>query len=78
MVIIVGVSVIIGLVLGLGLQDIFTNITAGIWVAAIKPINLSETVVLNGQTGKVKSIEIMSTDLPTFDNQLIIIPNKLA
>lgn len=75
---IVGISAIIGLVLGLGLQDTFTNITAGIWVAAIRPINLGETVVLNGQTGKVKSIGIMSTDLLTFDNQLIIIPNRLV
>jgi small-conductance mechanosensitive channel len=75
---IVGISAILGLVLGLGLQDTFTNITAGIWVAAIRPINLGETVVLNGQTGKVKSIGIMSTDLLTFDNQLIIIPNKLV
>lgn len=75
---IVGVSAILGLVLGLGLQDTFTNVTAGIWVAAIRPINLGETVVLNGQTGKVKSIGIMSTDLLTFDNQLIIIPNKLV
>lgn len=75
---IVGVSAIIGLVLGLGLQDTFTNITAGIWIAVIRPINMGETVVLSGQTGKVSSIGIMSTNLLTADNQLIIIPNKLV
>ncbi|AKB77754.1 Small-conductance mechanosensitive channel [Methanosarcina horonobensis HB-1 = JCM 15518] len=75
---IVGLSAIIGLVLGLGMQDTFTNITAGIWVAAIRPIDREEIVVVNGQTGKVKSVGIMSTELLTPDNQLITIPNKLV
>jgi small-conductance mechanosensitive channel len=39
---------------------------------------MGESVVLSGQTGKVKSIGIMSTNLVTPDNQLIIIPNKLV
>ncbi len=38
-------------------------LTAGIWVAAIRPINMGETVVLNGQTGKVKSVGLISTNL---------------
>ncbi|MPM40890.1 Small-conductance mechanosensitive channel [bioreactor metagenome] len=75
---IVGLSAVIGLVLGLGLQDTFTNITAGVWVASIRPINMGEMVTVNGQTGKVKSVGIMSTELLTPDNQLITIPNKLV
>lgn len=75
---VVGLSAIIGLVLGLGMQDTFTNITAGIWVAAIRPIDTGETVLVNGQTGKIKSVSIMSTELLTPDNQLITIPNKLV
>jgi len=75
---VVGLSAIIGLVLGLGMQDTFTNITAGVWVAAIRPIDTGETVTVNGQTGKVKSVGIMSTELLTPDNQLITIPNKLV
>ena len=75
---IVGVSAVIGLVLGLGMQDTFTNLTAGVCVAAIRPIDMGETVTVNGQTGKVKSVGIMSTELLTPDNQLITIPNKLV
>lgn len=75
---IVGVSAVIGLVLGLGLQDTFTNLTAGVCVAAIRPIDMGETVTVNGQTGRVKSVGIMSTELLTLDNQLITIPNKLV
>lgn len=75
---VVGLSAVIGLVLGLGMQDTFTNIASGIWVAAVRPIDMGETVILNGQTGKVKSVGIMSTELLTPDNQLITIPNKLV
>ncbi|AKB28519.1 Small-conductance mechanosensitive channel [Methanosarcina siciliae T4/M] len=75
---VVGLSAIIGLVLGLGMQDTFTNITAGIWVAAIRPVDTGEVVTVNGQTGKIKSVSIMSTELLTPDNQLITIPNKLV
>ncbi|WP_440947969.1 mechanosensitive ion channel family protein [Methanosarcina sp. T3] len=75
---VVGLSAIIGLVLGLGMQDTFTNITAGIWVAAIRPIDAGEVVIVNGQTGKVKSVGIMSIELLTPDNQLITVPNKLV
>ncbi|WP_410509275.1 mechanosensitive ion channel family protein [Methanosarcina hadiensis] len=75
---VVGLSAVIGLVLGLGMQDTFTNIASGVWVAAVRPIDMGEMVILNGQTGKVKSVGIMSTELLTADNQLITIPNKLV
>jgi small conductance mechanosensitive channel len=75
---IVGISAVIGVVLGLGMQDTLTNLTAGVCVASIRPIDMGENVTLNGQTGKVKSVGIMSTDLLTPDNQLITIPNKLV
>jgi small-conductance mechanosensitive channel len=75
---IVGISAVIGLVLGMGMQDTFTNLTAGICVAAIRPIDKGEMVIVNEQTGKVKSVGVMSTELLTLDNQLITIPNKLV
>ncbi|MDY9926993.1 mechanosensitive ion channel family protein [Methanosarcina sp.] len=75
---VIGISAVIGLVLGLGMQDTLTNITAGVWVAAIRPIDTGEMVVVNGQTGKVRAVGIMSTELLTPDNQLITIPNKLV
>jgi len=46
---IVGLSAVIGLVLGLGMQDTLTNLSAGVWVAAIRPIDMGEMVIINGQ-----------------------------
>jgi small-conductance mechanosensitive channel len=60
------------------MQDTLTNLTAGVCIAIIRPIDMGETVTLNGQTGKVKAVGIMSTDLLTSDNQLVTIPNKLV
>lgn len=75
---IVGLSTVIGLVLSLGMQDTFKNIAAGMWVASTRPVDFGETVTVNGQTGKVMSVGIMSTGLLTPDNQLITIPNQLV
>ncbi|HII80858.1 MAG TPA: mechanosensitive ion channel family protein [Methanosarcina sp.] len=74
---VVGLSTVIGLVLSLGMKDTFTNIAAGLWVASTRPVDMGETVTVNGQTGKVMSVGIMSTELLTPDNQLITIPNQL-
>lgn len=75
---VIGLSTVIGLVLSLGMQDTFTNIAAGMWVASTRPVDMGETVTVNGQTGKITSVGIMSTELLTPDNQLITIPNSLV
>jgi len=76
--VILGLSAVIGLILGFGLQDTFTNLAAGVWIAALRPIDLGEVVEVAGQTGKVDGIGLMSTELVTPDNKLITIPNKLV
>lgn len=73
-----GLSAVIGLVLGFGMQDTMTNLFAGIWIAALRPIDKDEVVTTNGMTGTVNAVGIMSTELLTPDNQLITIPNKLV
>ncbi|MFO7968192.1 MAG: mechanosensitive ion channel family protein [Archaeoglobaceae archaeon] len=75
--VIIGLSAIIGLILGFGLQDTITNLASGIWIAALKLIDKGEFVEVSGETGTVSSVGIMATDLLTLDNKLITIPNKL-
>jgi small-conductance mechanosensitive channel len=76
--VILGLSAVIGLILGFGLQDTLTNLAAGVWIAALRPIDLGEVVEVAGQTGKVDGIGLMSTELVTPDNKFITIPNKLV
>ncbi|WP_297503680.1 mechanosensitive ion channel family protein [Thermococcus sp.] len=74
---ILGLSAVIGLILGFGLQDTLTNLAAGVWIAALRPVDLGEVVEVAGKTGSVSGIGLMSTELKTPDNKLITIPNKL-
>jgi len=74
---VIGLSAVIGLVLGFGMQDTLTNLAAGVWIAALRPIDMGEYVSVNGESGTVKAVGIMATELLTPDNQYVTIPNKL-
>ncbi|USH00909.1 mechanosensitive ion channel family protein [Thermococcus argininiproducens] len=76
--VVLGLSAVIGLVLGFGMQDTLTNIAAGIWLAAFRPFDMGEVVTIAGYTGKVEGIGIMATGLLTADNVVITLPNKLV
>lgn len=76
--VVLGLSAVVGLILGFGLQDTLTNLFAGVWLAALRPIDKDEVVTTNGQTGKVSAIGMMSTELLAYDNKIITIPNKLV
>ncbi|HIH72269.1 MAG: Small-conductance mechanosensitive channel [Thermococcales archaeon 44_46] len=76
--VVLGLSAVIGLILGFGMQDTLTNLAAGVWLAALRPFDKGDVVTIAGQTGKVEAVGVMSTELLTADNVLITIPNKLV
>lgn len=75
---VLGLSAVIGLILGFGLQDTVTNLAAGVWLAAFRPIDKGEFVEVNGISGTVTSVGIMATELLKPDNTYITIPNSLV
>jgi len=76
--VILGLSAVIGLILGFGLQDSLTNLAAGVWIATLRPIDKGEVVTVAGLTGSVSAVDMMATELLTPDNKFITIPNKLV
>jgi len=76
--VVLGLSAVIGLILGFGMQDTLANLAAGAWIVALRPIDMGEVVEIAGKVGKVNAVGIMSTELITADNVLITIPNKLV
>jgi len=76
--IILGLSASLGLILGFGLQDTLTNLTSGLWIAIMRPIDKGEAVQIGGMAGSVVEVGIMATKLLTPDNVVITIPNKLV
>ncbi|WP_292470209.1 mechanosensitive ion channel family protein [Methanolobus sp.] len=76
--VVVGLSAVIGLVLGFGMQDSLNNLAAGVWIASLRPLDKGEYVTVSGLSGTVHAVGIMATELLTPDNQFITLPNKLV
>ena len=66
---------VIGLVVGLSLQDILKNFFAGIWVLVERPFRIGDTIDVGGQSGVVEEIAFRTTMLKTGDGRQVIIPN---
>jgi len=76
--VIIGISTVIGLILGFGLQDTLFNLSAGVWLAVLEPFQEGDLVTVSGQTGYIQGIGLMSTELVTADNIFIMLPNKMV
>ncbi len=76
--IVLGLSAILGLMLGFGLQDTITNLASGFWIALTRPFDKEDVISTQGLTGKVTGIGIMSTQMLTPDNVVITIPNRMV
>lgn len=73
--IVIGLSAIVGIVLGFGMQETFNNFAAGIWIATLRPIDKGEYVEVSGMAGTVQAVGIMATEMRSADNIFITIPN---
>jgi len=60
---------------GLALSGTFQNFAGGVLILMLKPFQLDDNIIAQGQDGKVTSIQIFYTVLLTADNKTIIIPN---
>ncbi|SHF52750.1 Small-conductance mechanosensitive channel [Salegentibacter echinorum] len=63
-------------VLGFAFKDIGENFIAGIILAFSRPYDVNDTVDIDGNFGKIKSLEFRYTKLKTFDGKDVYIPNS--
>ena len=61
--------------IGFGLQNIVNNFVSGIIILFERPIKEGDWVVINDLEGIVRHVRIRATELETFDNASILIPN---
>lgn len=67
---------VLGLVIGLSLQDILKNFFAGIYILVERPFRIGDTVeVEGGHTGIVQEISFRTTQLRTDDGREVVVPN---
>ena len=66
----------LGIGLGFGLQNIFSNFISGIILLFERPIQVGDAIEINGIWGEVRKINVRSTLVQTYDNASLIIPNS--
>jgi len=66
-----------GLAVGLALQGTLSNLAAGVMILLFRPFRTGDFVDAGGVFGQVADITLFTTtDIGTFDNQHIIVPNS--
>ncbi len=70
---------IVGIAVGFAAKDVLSNLLSGVFLQIDRPFKIGDTVKVGDMLGKVKDINLRTTDIKTFDGIGITIPNsKLA
>ena len=65
-----------GLVVGLALQGTLSNFASGMLILIYRPFDVGDIIKIDGVTGTVHSMTLLSTSIKTFDNQHLVVPNN--
>jgi small-conductance mechanosensitive channel len=71
-------SGVFSLVVGLALQDVLSNLIAGVTLSVEKPLRKDDWVSISGQEGKVVEITWRTTKILTRQNDYVIFPNRFV
>jgi len=62
--------------IGFGLQHIVNNFISGLVLLVQRPIKSGDWIVVGANQGYVKRVNVISTEITTFDNATVILPNN--
>lgn len=65
-----------GFALGFALKDILENFISGIILLFARPFEVGDQITSGNYEGSVKDIQIRTTTLHTYDNEIVVIPNS--
>ena len=65
-----------GFVIAFALQNSLSNFASGVLMLLYRPFDLGDFVNVASVAGKVESMNLLSTQLRTPDNQLLVVPNN--
>jgi small-conductance mechanosensitive channel len=70
-------SAILGIVVGLALQDTLGNLFAGIALQADQPFQVGDVIAfMNGQRGVIESVSWRGVRIRTFENRILVVSNS--
>ncbi len=67
---------IAGIILGFALQDSLSNLASGAMILLYQPYDVDDHVRVGDVEGIVKKMNLVATTVTTFDNQVLVVPNK--
>lgn len=62
--------------IGFGLQHVVNNFISGLILLVQRPIKAGDWVVVGDKEGYVKRVRVITTEIQTFDNASLIVPNS--
>ena len=63
------------LAIGLALQGALSNVAAGVMLLISRPYRVGDAIEAGGRQGVVRALDIFTTELATYDNVRVYIPN---
>ncbi len=75
--VLLGAAGILTVALGFASQTSASNLISGLFLLGEKPFQVGDVLRVEGDTGEVISIDLLSVKLRTFDNLYVRIPNEL-
>jgi len=64
--------------IGFAFQDIFKNFLAGVLLLIQEPFSIGDQIIVDGFEGTVKGIALRSTELQTYQGEIVVLPNSLV
>jgi small conductance mechanosensitive channel len=65
-----------GFVVALALQNSLGNFASGMLIMMFRPFDVGDAVEVAGVAGKIEAVSLLSTQMKTFDNKAVAIPNN--
>lgn len=67
---------VIGILVGIAVQDSLGNLAAGAMILIYRPYDVDDHIQVAGAEGVVKRMNLLATTVTTFDNQVLVVPNR--
>ncbi|MGR8950235.1 MAG: mechanosensitive ion channel domain-containing protein [Gammaproteobacteria bacterium] len=65
-----------GFILAFAMQDSLSNFASGLMILLFRPFDIGDAVEAGGVSGTVRSMNLVSTTIRTFDNKMMVVPNS--
>ncbi|MDD4017249.1 MAG: mechanosensitive ion channel family protein [Kiritimatiellae bacterium] len=74
---VLGAAGVVGVAIGFASQTSLSNLISGLFLVLERPFKAGDWIEVDGSSGYVHSVELLSTYIRTFDNRMVRIPNEM-